>query len=925
MSKSRATRPRHSALFGAILLCASVAGCSKAPSAPELLAQARQFQQQGERKSAVIQLKNALQLNPADVEARLFLAQLQLEGEDPVSAENEVRKAMALAPGGRDPLPLLSQALLAQGKYQQLLQETEAGAAKAGPELLSRRGQAYLGLDKPEPAEAAFRAALKLQPDSPEALVGLARLANTRHDLAASRALAQRAVAANPRSVDAWLFMGDVERAELKFAAADAAYDKVIALSPNHVQAHLQKAYLDIEAHRFDAARKQLALLRKVSPSSIVVTYTQALLDFTEGNPGAALEPLQQALKLAPEHMPTLLLAGAVQYQLGALAQAEQHLGKYVRANPDNQYARKLLASTLLRGGQQPDALAVLAPVIKLPEVDPQLLALAGESYMQVRDFNKASDFFQQASVRAPAEASVRTALGLSELGKGDQAAGLRELAAAAKLDAKSLAAGGALVRSQIELKQYDAALAAAQQLARAQPQAAEPALLGGVAQWGRGDLVAARAAFELALRLQPSYYLALANLANLDVKEGKPAAAKARLLAYLAQHKDSGDAMAALSGLANTAGRTAEATDWLEQARAAHPDAVAPAVLLGAQYLRSEQKAKALTLARALQAANPAQPEVLDLLGQAQLANDAVVDAVETYHKLTKADPKSPVAQFRLASAYLRANNEAAAGASLKRALALEPDFVEADLALAELAQRRGRFDEALALAKRIQRKRPAQPVGYMLEGDFLIQQRKAAPALAAYEKAQALSAEVALKVKLADAMIQAGQAKAAEQRVLGWIAAGQDGGVLRVYLAENYLREARYPAAIEQLEAVLKQTPGNPGALNNLAWAYFQNKDGRALATAELALKAAPDNPGVLDTLGWLLVEQGDTARGLPLLRRAAEAAAQATEIRFHLASGLMRAGEKAAARKEFEQLLAGGKNFPQAEQARALLKQL
>src|ERR1700730_16678396 len=89
----------------------------------------------------------------------------------------------------------------------------------------------------------------------------------------------------------------------------------------------------------------------------------------------------------------------------------------------------------------------------------------------------------------------------------------------------------------------------------------------------------------------------------------------------------------------------------------------------------------------------------------------------------------------------------------------------------------------------------------------------------------------------------------------------------------------------------------------LNNLAWTYQQDKDPRALETAELALKQSPNSASVMDTLGWLLVEPGNTARGLPLLKKAVELAPKSTELRFHLAAALNKSGDKLAARKELE----------------------
>ena len=92
-----------------------------------------------------------------------------------------------------------------------------------------------------------------------------------------------------------------------------------------------------------------------------------------------------------------------------------------------------------------------------------------------------------------------------------------------------------------------------------------------------------------------------------------------------------------------------------------------------------------------------------------------------------------------------------------------------------------------------------------------------------------------------------------------------------------------------------------------------------------AEKASQLAPDNPTIMDTLGYILVEQGNTTRGLPLLQKATTIAPEAPEIRYHFVLGLVKSGDKIKARKELEQLLATGKTFPRIEEAKALLKQL
>ena len=116
-----------------------------------------------------------------------------------------------------------------------------------------------------------------------------------------------------------------------------------------------------------------------------MVFYTQALLDFSQQKPAAALESLQQVLSKAPEHMPSVLLAGAVQVALGSMPQAERHLKHYLEKDPGNVYARKLLASVMLKNGETKRAIDILSPPLKNVKEDPQLLRPGGTGKLTCR------------------------------------------------------------------------------------------------------------------------------------------------------------------------------------------------------------------------------------------------------------------------------------------------------------------------------------------------------------------------------------------------------------------------------------------------------------------------------------------------------------------------------------------------------------
>jgi putative PEP-CTERM system TPR-repeat lipoprotein len=910
---------------GAILLSAGMAGCKRTQTAEELIAEAQQYEKKGDRTAAMIQLKNAVSQNPDNAEARLRLGTLHLELGDVASADKELRKAASLGMAADKTLPLLARTLLLQGKYKELLDEIKPEQAKASPVLLARRGDAHLGLGEKDKAREAYEAALAVNENSGDALLGLARVAAVDRDMEAASRFINESTTRDAGNPETWMMLGNLQRSQGKSKEALAAYDKVLAINPAHRSANVEKAYVHVGTNDLTAAQADIDAAKKHWGTDLNVAYAQALVNYTGGKNAEAREMLQKILKRAPEHMPSVLLAGAVELNLGSNQQAEQHLRKYLDTLPNNVYARKLLAQALLKSNQPAEATAVLAPALKDGGQDAQLLALTGQSYLQARDFAKASAYLEQATTLAPGAASIRTSLGLSKLAEGDWDKAIGELERAAALDPKSGNAGFALVEAEMRRGQVDKALAAAQALEKAQPDNPNVHNLKGGVYLAKNDVKNARASFEKAIALNPTFFPAVSNLARIDLAEKNVAGAKQRFEAMLAKDKKNAEAMSALASIEVSQGREAEATAWLEKAYAANPEAIPPAVNLGSHYLRNKQVDKALTLARKALSLQPASPELLDLMGQAQIANKDHQGALESYSKLAATMPKAPMAQMRLAAVHMLMKNYNAAGANLKRALELDPKFIQAKIAQVELAIQQGKTDDALALARQLQKDDPKSPVGFAIEGDLLLSQQKQAPALAAYEKAYALKNSPTVLVKISQLMVQTGKEGEAQARLVKHHTANPDDQLVGLMVADTYLAKRQFKQAISSLERTLKVNPRNAAALNNLAWAYQQENDPRALATAEQAYKLAAQNPAIMDTLGWILVQKGDTARGLDVLRKAVAAAPDAPDIRYHLAAGLAKSGDKAGARKELEKTLAAGKPFASAEEAKSLMRQL
>jgi putative PEP-CTERM system TPR-repeat lipoprotein len=553
-------------------------------------------------------------------------------------------------------------------------------------------------------------------------------------------------------------------------------------------------------------------------------------------------------------------------------------------------------------------------------------MALAGEVYMQNNEPAKATGFFERAAKLDPANARTRTGLALSRLATGDRDDALADLESAVQLDAVRYQADVLLVMAHLRRENYGQALEAMQTLEKKQPNNPLTYNLKAAIYIAKKDTASARKNLERALELQATYVPAAINLAQLDLREKNPQSARKRLEGILEKDKDNAQALLALASLAPRIGASQkERIMWLERARKAAPGSVHPQLTLARIYAQSGDAKKALEVAQEAQTISPDNPQVLGTLAAAQIGAGEKSLALTTYRRLVELQPKSWTALYGLAAAQVANANPAEAVSALKRALALKPDFVAAQAALVGLELRAGRFPEAMKIAQQVQKQNAKSAVGFMLEGDVLSRQKQFSRAAKAYENAYGITKSGALAIKLHSAYAQAGKPDEGDARLAQWLKESPNDNVARLYAAESDLKRGRYKEAIANYELLQQKQLNNIVLLNNLAWAYQQVKDRRALETAERAYKLKPDMPGVADTLGYILIEMGDTKRGLELLQQAVANAPKNPALRYHLAQGWFKAGDKAKARDELTRLLSTDAKFPERAEAVKLLRQL
>jgi len=399
---------------------------------------------------------------------------------------------------------------------------------------------------------------------------------------------------------------------------------------------------------------------------------------------------------------------------------------------------------------------------------------------------------------------------------------------------------------------------------------------------------------------------------------------AKRRFEAVLATDPNNVAALLGLADLRARAGASSESLALIEKAIAANATAPTPRLALIAHYMLNKDPKKAVGAARQALEALPDNPDVIVALGTAQLGSGETDQAIATFTNLTKRYPDSAIAWFRLAQAQAAAKAKPLAIENLRKALAIKPDFLDAQRALVGLEYDVGHLTEAVAVAREVQKQRPNESIGYILEGDRYAYRRQWRAAASAYRNGLNHVPSTDLAMKLYAAMEADGDS-GTNQFADTWLKDHPQDDIFRLFMAGVAMDRNDYRAAAKQYRAILELHPDNSGILNNLAWAAAQVKDPKAIEYAEKAHSISPKDAHIMDTLGTLLVDQGNVSRGVQVLRDATTLAPDSGAIRLHLAQGLIKAGQKNEARKELEDLQKLGDKFPRQKEVADLMKRL
>jgi len=884
-----------------------------------------------ERKGALIELKNAVQATPNYLPAWLKLGEVYLDAGYGALAEGAFERASKL---GADPsLTVLPRArsYLLQGKLDELLALEAAGKLAPADEatLLVLQGNAQLEAGLPGDAIVLLDRAQAINAISPAPLWGRALAKLRQGDQGGALYEADRAKALAPELAETWFVRADIERQTGQRDDALRDFSRALELEPSHTPARLGRAALLMDAGRLDEAAGDLATVRDAQPDDLQGMHLQALLFAQQGQTAASEAVLDEArarLKELPErvvagHLPSLILSAVIALKDGQPQAAADHLRRYLARAKDHLGATKLLAAALIQAGEFDDARALLEPLVMRHKQDAALLSLLGTAYARLGDNTLAEAMLERAIELGADTAVLRQQLGLVQLASGDNAAALASFGKAAAAnpagDAPFMQALTALRDGSI-----DQAQTLVDKLLAAHPR--EPAYhnFNGSLALMRNDPTAARAAWQQAIEAQPDYLPAQLNLAGLARTARDWSGAAKRYAQTLARHPGDADVLRGLADLAAAQGHAKETQRHLQALRQQHPQDLDAGLALVASLLETRDfdgaRGELQLLTR--QHAGDVRP-LLQVVDLEALAGGEAGLAAKLSAARQVAEPDTDALRLVLQRQVQYGLLDDALDTA-QRVVRLRPDELRAHQELGEIEIQLRRFQDASARALALETKYADSPIGPGLRAKIALAQQDPAAAVDALALALARAPDaLPLAVALAQARLQAGDTATAVKELQAL--ATRDPAALPA-LGDALLAAQRWQESAGVLQKILTVDARNVAALNNLAWAYRQAGDERAVATAERLLALAPDDPASMDTAGWVFIESGKARKGVRVLRNALAREPKVPAIRYHLALGLSRLGEKAEAASLLEQV-AVTPAFPEQAAAAELLRQL
>jgi len=640
---------------------------------------AQAYEQLGRGSEYVEELQRAVKLDPANVPARIRLANGYLaafardKNQDFLAeAERLANEIAAREPNNPDGRILLANVVFFKGNSAKAEAMIKEAVALDPRRVESHMGLArfYLQTNRPQDAERVYNEAISVNDRSSVAHVEYGKYLTQAGRAGEAEAQFRKAVEVDPENRDVRWVLASYYLVNNKLDLAEKAYREWAQLDWEKPEGKARLADYYATVGRFDEAAKLYEEIVKTFPDYTRGHYRLGEISLQRGDAQAAVAQADEVLKRNSKDAEALLLRARTNVHRGRYKDAIADLKTVLDAEPRSKLGLYFMSDALYRDGQLEQA-----------------RVRAGELERYYQDFLPAKLLQIQIGLDSgDAEGAKRSADEL--LGKLKDAAPSGDVTPQLLADVKT---NTLLLRGKAALR---------------------------LAQRTPSQLAAARADFEAARQAAPNSPLPHVNLADAAAAEQKWDEARQHLDQALALDRTNFQALTGLVNLGAATGRVGETRARVEQLAQEQPNNAQLQYILGQAY-RSGTQAEPPDAARAEAALRRAIELDADFvmaymsLAEIYIGTQQPDRAIDTYRKVSERRPDDFVPVRNIGLIEAGRNNLDAAAEHYRRVLSIRPDEPVAANNLAAMYGEygKGNPEEAIRLGQDVVRRFPNEP----------------------------------------------------------------------------------------------------------------------------------------------------------------------------------------------------------------------
>jgi putative PEP-CTERM system TPR-repeat lipoprotein len=920
--------------FRAILYIAVLqlilSACTIGKDEKETLASANNSYESGNYSKAIIELKQLLQNNAENMDARELLARSYLKKGDGISAEKEISKVSAGKSSTADAQLILISSWELQGKNEEIIKTYENGEFdNIDPlRLWDVVARAYLNEKQLEKGAALARKILEKDKNSVTALRSLAKAAVMRKDDSEAMEYLQQAFEIDEKDYKTWRDLGALhvvledhnKAVELLKGALSLIGENDPEKDAYNIRVNLIHLFFHLK--QLDESEVYIRELETRYKQNPYIDYLSGLYDYLKQDYEKAVIKLNRVHSVMPNHLPTMLLLGAVNFSENNLEQANVLLTRYVNQVPTHLQARKLLGEIKLRLDKPKEALALLESG-DVDKKDDQILAMIGLAASQSGEYSKGVEFLKKAADANPSDTRIREELAQLYISHGSFDEAINELEGQWK--GKSSKRDTLLILSYIKKQDFDSARKLSDQLLARDGGGPKDLYVRAMIELSSGNRSAARQYFTDAINKSSDFTPGQLALARMDLEDGRLNDASDRLNRVIAKEPNNVNAMMLLAQLSERAGNQNAALEWLDKAVEKGQDSWLPRVILARYYLRRKQPEKAATYLDEEKLRESANPAIISLLAIMDQQAGNYNEAESAIKKMLDNDPRNEAAYLQLADLQTKKGDIKAARNTLQRLDREIPSSYKGKLLAYKLEMRERNYQQAEAIIKQLLEDDKTKLLGVTLQATYQEAKGDLVKAIKNLEAHASSQAPFVLVQQLSDLYVKNNDSKSAIDLLSNWKKSHKNNQQVLLALAIVYQTSGNADEALTLYRELLELNPRNLVALNNSALLNFERDPKRALEQAKLAYEISGNaSQSVIDTFAWLTHKSGDTATALKLLTPIMDKASDPS-ILYHYAVMLANSDKVKEAKEVLVTITKEPADFPESEEARKLLSEI